>query len=57
MMSHNELWTKFSDCARRSLPEIAIAPLFAKLSAVAEVAAVTELTAFMRYASPRSKAS
>ena len=38
MMKRDELWTKFSDCAERSLPKaLAIAPLFEKLSAVAKV--------------------
>jgi 2-methylcitrate dehydratase PrpD len=49
MMTRDELWTKFSDCAERSLPKAAIAPLFAKLCSVADVAEVTELTNLMRY--------
>jgi 2-methylcitrate dehydratase PrpD len=57
MMSNDELWTKFSDCAERSLPKAAIAPLFGKLSAVAEVAKVTELTTLMRYPNPKSWAA
>jgi hypothetical protein len=57
MMSHDELWTKFSDCAERALPKAAIAPLFGKLSAVAKVAEVTELTGLMRYPNPRTKAA
>lgn len=57
MMSHDELWTKFSDCAERSLPKAAIAPLFGKLASVAEVAEVTELTTLMRYPNPKSQAA
>jgi hypothetical protein len=57
MMSDDELWTKFSDCAERSLPKAAIAPLFAKLSSIANVAEVTELTTLMRYPNPKSQAA
>ena len=57
MMSHDELWTKFSDCAGRSLPAPVIAPLFERLSNVAEVTAVTELTTLMRYPNPRYRAA
>ena len=57
MMTHDELWTKFSDCAERVLPKSAIAPLFAKLSAVADAATVTELTTSMRYPNPRTQAA
>jgi 2-methylcitrate dehydratase PrpD len=56
MMTEDELWTKFSDCAERSLPKAAIAPLFEKLHAVTNVAAVTELTNLMRYPSRRKGA-
>jgi 2-methylcitrate dehydratase PrpD len=49
MMSREELWSKFSDCAERSLPKTAIAPLFDKLSSVVDVGKVTELTTLMRY--------
>ena len=57
MMSQAELWAKFSDCAARSLPRDAIAPLFEKLSDVAGVTAVTELTNLMRYPNARSQAA
>ena len=57
MMNHDELWTKFSDCAERSLPREAIAPLFGKLSDVASVGEVTELTTLMRYPNRRSRAA
>ena len=57
MMTNDELWTKFSDCAERSLPKAAIAPLFGKLSNVVDVAEVTELTTLMRYPNPKSQAA
>ncbi|MSP03404.1 MAG: MmgE/PrpD family protein [Acetobacteraceae bacterium] len=57
MMTSDELWTKFSDCAERVLPKSAIAPLFAKLSSVAGMATVTELTTLMRYPNLRSRAA
>jgi 2-methylcitrate dehydratase PrpD len=57
MMSQDELWTKFSDCAERSLPKAAIAPLFSKLSSIAKVVEVTELTTLMRYPNPKSQAA
>jgi 2-methylcitrate dehydratase PrpD len=53
MMSHDELWTKFSDCAERSLPQAAIAPLFNKLSSVAAINDVAELTTLMRLPAPK----
>jgi 2-methylcitrate dehydratase PrpD len=43
MMSRDELWTKFSDCAERSLPRAEIAPLFDKLASVSELTDVTSL--------------
>jgi 2-methylcitrate dehydratase PrpD len=55
MMTRDELWTKFSDCAGRSLPTAAIAPLFAKLEIIADVGVVTELTALMRYPNARTQ--
>jgi 2-methylcitrate dehydratase PrpD len=57
MMTRAELWTKFSDCAERSLPKAAIAPLFDKLVSVTDVAAVTELTTLMRYPARRTQAA
>jgi hypothetical protein len=57
MLSRDELWTKFSDCAGRSLPNSAIAALFNKLISVADVAEVTELTTLMRYPDPKSHAA
>ncbi len=49
MMSEQELWTKFSDCAALVLPNETIAPLFEKLSNLAAIGSVTELTELMRY--------
>ena len=57
MMDHAVLWAKFSDCAGRALRSTAIAPLFERLSAVAAVAEVTELTTLMRYPNPRFPAA
>jgi 2-methylcitrate dehydratase PrpD len=49
MMNREELFTKFSDCAARSLPKASVAPLFARLWSIVDIAKVTELTALMRY--------
>jgi 2-methylcitrate dehydratase PrpD len=57
MMSRDELWTKFSDCAGRSLPNIAIASLFEKLESITKVVTVTELTTLMRYSNRQTKAA
>jgi 2-methylcitrate dehydratase PrpD len=57
MMTDDELWEKFSDCAERLLPKPAIAPLFDKLLSVSKVDSVTELTAPMRYPNPKSRAA
>jgi len=57
MMSRDELWTKFSDCAGRSLPNIAIASLFEKLESITTVVTVTELTTLMRYSNRQTKAA
>jgi 2-methylcitrate dehydratase PrpD len=57
MMSRDELWTKFSDCAERSLPKAAIVPLFAKLETITKLAEVTELTTLMRYPNRRTRAA
>jgi hypothetical protein len=45
-MTNDELWEKFDDCARRSLPREQIAPLFERLEtldAVADLHQVTQL--------------
>jgi hypothetical protein len=53
MMSRDELWTKFSDCAERRLPQPSIAPLFEKLSSVSTLTNAAELTKLMRYQDKR----
>ena len=50
-MSNDELWEKFDDCARRSLPREQIAPLFERLEtidAVADLHQVTQLAQVSR---------
>ncbi|HLY90984.1 MAG TPA: MmgE/PrpD family protein, partial [Acetobacteraceae bacterium] len=42
-MTAEELWEKFSDCARRSLPGGKIAPLFDRLNHIETLAAITDL--------------
>jgi 2-methylcitrate dehydratase PrpD len=42
-MTTEELWEKFSDCARRSLPANQIAPLFDRLNRIETLAAITDL--------------
>ncbi|HLJ05933.1 MAG TPA: MmgE/PrpD family protein [Acetobacteraceae bacterium] len=42
-MTTEELWEKFSDCARRSLPDGNIAPLFDRLNHIETLAAITDL--------------
>lgn len=46
-MSREQLWEKFADCARRSLPHANIAPLFARLSGIETIGTVGELTALL----------
>jgi 2-methylcitrate dehydratase PrpD len=43
-MSTEELWVKFDDCARRSLPLDNIAPLFDLLGRIETIGGVTDLT-------------
>ena len=57
IMSRDELRTKFSDCAERSLPTAAIAPLFARLETITKMTEVTELTTLMRYPKRRTQAA
>ena len=50
-MSNDELWEKFDDCARRSLPREQIAPLFERLEtidAVTDLRQVTQLAQVSR---------
>lgn len=48
-MSEQELWEKFEDCARRSLEEHAIRPLFERLQSLETVEDLREITAMMRH--------
>ena len=43
-MSSEELWDKFSDCAKRSLPREQIAPLFERLETLETVAEISQVT-------------
>ena len=54
MMSRDELWTKFSDCAGRTLPQAAVSALFEQLRSLSDVTNVTQLTNLLRYAGPRN---
>jgi 2-methylcitrate dehydratase PrpD len=49
MMSEEELWTKFSDCAGRILPTDLLPTLFGSLSNVVSFGEVTDLTTLLRY--------
>jgi len=57
MMSREELWTKFSDCAALVLPKPAIAPLFEALENLDRMAHVTELSDLLRYGGADFKAA
>ena len=47
-MSHAELWTKFSDCAERSLPRPGLQAAFDRLMGIATLGTVHDLTALLR---------
>ncbi len=47
-MTHAELWTKFADCAERSLPRDRLSVLFDTLLGVASLYAVSDLTAMLQ---------
>jgi len=47
LMTQDELWEKFADCAQRSLPRPQIAPLFERLAQIDQVGSVAELTHLM----------
>ena len=47
-MTHQELWTKFADCAQRSLPSERLPPLFDLLLGIASLPRVEALTALLR---------
>ncbi|MBS0643046.1 MAG: MmgE/PrpD family protein [Proteobacteria bacterium] len=46
-MTHAELWSKFADCAERSLPRSTLSPLFDTLMSIASLDSVQELTALL----------
>jgi 2-methylcitrate dehydratase PrpD len=50
-MSHAELWTKFADCAERSLPRAGLSAVFDTLMGIASVSDVAEVTALLQPAS------
>lgn len=47
-MSDSEMWVKFEDCARRSLPREQIAPLFERLETLESAADVNQVTKLMQ---------
>ncbi len=47
-MTHAELWTKFADCAERSLPRAGLSTLFDTLMGIASLASVHDLTSLLR---------
>jgi hypothetical protein len=47
-MTHAELWTKFSDCAERSLGRAGLSAVFDTLMGVASLPRVADLTALLQ---------
>jgi 2-methylcitrate dehydratase PrpD len=47
-MTHAELWTKFTDCAERSLPRTSLSAVFDTLLAIASLPDVHDLTALLQ---------
>jgi 2-methylcitrate dehydratase PrpD len=47
-MTHAELWTKFADCAERSLPRAGLSKLFDTLMGIASLPTVGDLTSQLR---------
>lgn len=47
-MTHAELWTKFKDCAQRSLPRAGLSGLFDTLMGIASLPNVHDLTALLQ---------
>ena len=47
-MTHAELWTKFADCAERSLPRAGLSAAFDTLMGIASLPSVHNLTALLR---------
>jgi 2-methylcitrate dehydratase PrpD len=56
-MTHDELWTKFSDCAERSLPRAQVAPLFENLATIETIAGAGDLTRLLEAPPHHSKAA
>jgi 2-methylcitrate dehydratase PrpD len=47
-MTHTELWTKFADCAERSLPRASLSAVFDTLMGIASLPDVHDLTSLLR---------
>jgi 2-methylcitrate dehydratase PrpD len=47
-MTHGELWTKFADCAERSLPRASLSAVFDTLMGVASLPSIQALTSLLR---------
>jgi hypothetical protein len=54
-MSHAELWTKFADCAGRSLPAASVAPAFETLSRIVNLPHMDALTRLLMPATGAGK--
>ena len=47
-MTHAELWTKFADCAERSLPQASLQAAFDTLMGIATLPTVSDLTTLLQ---------
>ena len=47
-MTHAELWTKFADCAERSLPRASLQAAFDTLMGIAALPTVSDLTTLLQ---------
>jgi 2-methylcitrate dehydratase PrpD len=56
-MTHDELWTKFSDCAERALPRARVAPLFQSLATIETLASSRDLSRLMVVTRPETRAA
>ena len=56
-MTQNELWSKFADCAGRSLPRDRLAPVFDMLMGIASLPRVNGLTALLRTSEAATRAA
>jgi 2-methylcitrate dehydratase PrpD len=56
-MTRDELWTKFADCAERTLPRAQVAPLFEKLAAIETIAGAGELSHLLQTPTARTRAA